>query len=74
MRSLWPYATLFLFGLCSLLRKRMEAVRDPNPDKRYDEDSLRNCVILVEYSDMVLPHLDVIRQGLWVDKGKRNKN
>jgi len=72
LESLHRGHTIIIHTWCfieSLLRKRIESIRDPNPYKRYDEKTLSDCRLLIQYADVVLPHLEAIRQGLWVDKG-----
>lgn len=70
--SLHPSHALIIHAWCyieSLLRKKLEERREPDLYKRYDQETLRNFRLILEYSKVILNHFDAIRPGLWVDRG-----
>ena len=54
----------------SIIRENIEDAREPTYLKRYDEATLEEFKLLLRYCEAVGPHMDLVRQGLWVDKGK----
>lgn len=71
-QKLHPSHGLVITAWCfieSILRNKLSNLREPDCFKEYDRETYRDFELISQYCDVVEPHLNSIRQGLWIDKG-----